>query len=101
MATTNSKLDKLTNLRDSLLVCCKEYVKSAEEWEKFHVMLETVKAMITEEHRRLGFMGVFPIVNGSAQEAIYEGTRIQCQIYTDLLLKSNPEMRGHIIVLEL
>ena len=101
MATTNSKLDRLTKLRNSLLECCKESVKNAEEWKKFHCMLEIVKAMISEEHRRLGYMAVYPIVNGSAQEAIYEGTSVQCKIYTDLLLEKKPEMRGHIIVLEL
>jgi hypothetical protein len=57
--------------------------------------------MISDEHRRLGYMAVYPIVNGSAQEALFEGTRDQCKIYTDILLENKPEMKGNIIVLEL
>lgn len=102
MATTNfPKLDMLTNLRKTLLECCYESVKNADEWQTFHDMLEKVKDMINDEHRRLGFMAVYPIVNGSAQEALFEGTPEQCKTYTDLLLESQPEMKGNIIVLEL
>jgi hypothetical protein len=57
--------------------------------------------MMTDERRRLGYMAVYPIVNGSAQEALFEGTREQCKIYTDLLLGHDPSMKGNIIVLEL
>lgn len=101
MATTISKLDRLTMLRDSLLDCCKESVKNADEWQTFHDWLEKVKDMISDEHRRLGYMAVYPIVNGSAQESLFEGTREQCKIYTDILLENQPEMKGNIIVLEL
>ena len=96
-----SKLDRLTTLRDSLLDCCKESVKNADEWQTFHDWLEKVKDMISDEHRRLGYMAVYPIVNGSAQEALFEGTRDQCKLYTDILLENKPEMKGNIIVLEL
>ena len=95
-----SKLDRLTTLRDSLLDCCKESVKNADEWQTFHDWLEKVKDMISDEHRRLGYMAVYPIVNGSAQEALFEGTREQCKIYTDILLENKPEMKGNIIVLD-
>ena len=101
MATTISKLDRLTMLRNSLLDCCKESVKDAEEWQTFHDMLAKVVDMMTDERRRLGYMAVYPIVNGSAQEALFEGTREQCKTYTDILLKNQPEMKGNIIVLEL
>ena len=96
-----SKLDRLTMLRDTLLDCCKESVKDADEWQTFHDWLEKVKDMISDEHRRLGYMAVYPIVNGSAQEALFEGTRDQCKTYTDILLENKPEMKGNIIVLEL
>ena len=96
-----SKLERLTTLRDSLLDCCKESVKNADEWQTFHDMLAKVKDMISDEHRRLGYMAVYPIVNGSAQEALFEGTSDQCKIYTDILLENKPEMKGNIIVLEL
>ena len=96
-----SKLDRLTMLRDTLLDCCKESVKDADEWQTFHDMLAKVVDMMTDERRRLGYMAVYPIVNGSAQEALFEGTRDQCKIYTDILLENQPEMKGNIIVLEL
>ena len=50
---------------------------------------------------KAGYMAVYPIVNGSAQEALFEGTREQCKTYTDILLENKPEMKGNIIVLEL
>ena len=101
MATTISKLDRLTMLRDTLLDCCKENVKNADEWQTFHDMLAKVVDMMTDERRRLGYMAVYPIVNGSAQEELFEGTREQCKVYTDILLENKPEMKGKIIVLEL
>ena len=99
MATTNiSKLDRLTILRDTLLDCCKESVKNADEWQTFHDMLAKVGDMISDEHRRLGYMAVYPIVNGSAQEALFEGTREQCKIYADIMLEQHPERRNNIII---
>lgn len=99
MATT--KLDRLNMLRDALIECKKESVKDADEWQTYHDMLAKVGDMLTDERRRLGYMAVYPIVNGSAQEALFEGTREQCKIYTDILLEGHPEMKGNIIVLEL
>ena len=96
-----SKLDRLEMLWETLLECKQGSVKNADEWQTFHDMLEKVKDMISDEHRRLGYMAVYPIVNGSAQEALFEGTRDQCKIYTDILLENKPEMKGNIIVLEL
>lgn len=96
-----SKLDRLTMLRNTLLDCCQESVKDADEWQTFHDMLAKVRDLLTDEMRRLGYMAVYPIVNGSAQEALFEGTREQCKIYTDILLENQPEMKGNIIVLEL
>ena len=101
MATTTTKLDRLTMLRAALIECKKDSLKDADEWMTFHEMLAKVKDMISDEHRRLGYMAVYPIVNGSAQEALFEGTRDQCKIYTDILLENQPEMKGNIIVLEL
>ena len=96
-----SKLDRLTTLRVTLLDCCKESVKNADEWKIFRDMLAKVNGMIGDEHRRLGYMAVYPIVNGIAQKALFEGTREQCKTYTDILLENQPEMKGNIIVLEL
>lgn len=100
-STTIPKLDRLTKLRDSLLDCCDESVKNADELQTFCDMLSKIKDMISDEHRRLGYMAVYQIVNGSAQDVLFEGTREQCKIYTDIMLDSQPEMKGNIIVLEL
>ena len=98
---TMSKLDRLTMLRNTLIECCEESVKDVDEWMTFHDMLAKVGGLLTNERRRLGYMAVYPIVNGSAQEALFEGTKEQCKIYTDILLENQPEMKGNIIVLEL
>lgn len=99
MATT--KLDRLNMLRDALIECKKESVKDADEWQTYDEMMEKVSDMLHEERRRLGYMAVYPIVDGSAQEALFEGTKGQCKIYTDILLEAHPEMKGNIIVLQI
>ena len=101
MATTTTKLDRLTMLRDALIECKKDSLKDADEWMTYNDMLAKVVDLLTDERRRLGYMAVYPIVNGSAQEALFEGTREQCKTYTDLLLGHDPSMKGNIIVLEL
>ena len=88
-------------LRDALIECKKESVKDADEWQTYDDMMVKVNDLLTEERRKSGYMAVYPIVNGSAQEALFEGTREQCKIYTDILLENKPEMKGNIIVLEL
>ena len=99
MATT--KLDRLNILRDALIECKKESVKDASEWQTYNDMMGKVSDMLHEERRRLGYMAVYPIVDGSAQEALFEGTKGQCKIYTDILLEAHPEMKGNIIVLQI
>ena len=96
-----SKLDRLTMLRNTLLDCYRESTKSTDEWQTYCDMLAKVSDMLTDERRRLGYMAVYPIVNGSAQEALFEGTREECKTFTDKLLGHNPSMKGNIIVLEL
>ena len=88
-------------LRDALIECKKESVKDADEWQTYDDMMVKVNDLLTEERRKAGYMAVYPIVNGSAQEALFEGTKEQCKIYTDILLENKPEMKGNIIVLEL
>ena len=88
-------------LRDALIECKKESVKDADEWQTYDDMMKKVNGMMLEEKRRLGYMAVYPIVDGSAQESVFEGTAENCKIYTDILLENNPSMRGNIIVLQL
>lgn len=102
MATAKiSKLDRLEMLWEALLECKQGSVKDADEWQTYDDMMRKVNGMMLEEKRRLGYMAVYSIVNGSAQEALFEGTSDQCKIYTDILLENQPEMKGNIIVLEL
>lgn len=95
------KENKLLTLRNSLLDCCSVFVKNKEDWEKLHRMLVNVNIMLTDVRRKLGYMAVYPIVNGCAQESLFEGTRDECKIYTDILLEKKPEMKNKIIVLQL
>ena len=95
----NSKLEKLTILKASLDDCCKEYVKDKEHWQTFRNMLDKVKEMLTDERRKQGWMAVYPIVDGSAQESLYEGTKEQCDIFVSILKERDP--KADIIVLQL
>lgn len=94
-----SKLDRLTMLRDTLIECKKGSVKDADEWQTYHDMLERVKDMLTEERRKQGWMAVYPIVDGSAQESLFEGTKEQCKIYVSTYKEIEPNT--DIIVLKL
>ena len=96
-----TKLDRLTMLRNALIECKRESVKDAGEWQTYDDMMRKVYDMMLEEKRRLDYMAVYPIVNGSAQEALFEGTKEQCKIYTDILLDGHTEMKGNIIVLQI
>lgn len=99
MTTTTTKLDRLTALRDTLLELCTESTANADEWQTFHDMLAKVVNMMTDERRRLGYMAVYPIVDGCSQEALFEGTSEQCQIYVSILKENDPN--ADIIVLPL
>lgn len=96
-----NKLDRLEMLWETLLECKQGSVKDAEEWQTYDDMMRKVNGMMLEEKRRLGYMVVYPIVDGSARESVFEGTAEKCKIYTDILLENNPSMRGNIIVLQL
>lgn len=96
-----TKLDRLETLRSVLIECKKESVKDADEWQTYDDMLTRVSDQLTEERRKQGWTAVYPIKDGSAQEALFEGTSEQCKIYTDILLQAHPEMKDNIIVLQL
>ena len=98
MATTISKLDRLTMLRDSLLDCCKESVNNADEWQTFHDMFAKVKDMLHDERKKQGYSGVYEIVNGCSADCLFEGTVDTCKIYTEILIERRPEMKGNIII---
>ena len=98
MATTISKLDRLTMLRDSLLDCCKEYVKFPDQWNAFHEMLDEVNKMLHDERKAQGWSGVYEIVNGSAGDCLFEGEESSCKVYTDILLQGRQELKGNIII---
>lgn len=93
-----SKLDRLTMLRDSLLDCCKEYVKFPDQWNAFHQMLDEVNKMLHDERKAQGWSGVYEIAGGCAGECLFEGTESACGVYADLLLKAEPDRKGNIII---
>ena len=88
-----NKLDRLEMLCETLLECKQGSVKDAEEWQTYDDMMRKVNGMMLEEKRRLSYMAVYPIVDGSARESVFEGTAEKCKIYTDILLENNPSMR--------
>ena len=99
MATTISKLDRLTMLRDTLLELRTESTANADEWNTYNEWLAKATDMLTDERRRQGWMAVYPIVDGCSQEALFEGTSDQCQIYVSILKEHNP--KADIIVLQI
>lgn len=92
---------KLRDLRNALLDCCSACASNKEELNMLHSMLVTADEMLNDVRRKLGYMAVYPIVNGSAQESLFEGTKEQCVIYTKLLVGSMPELKDNIIILQL
>ena len=98
MATTISKLDRLTMLRKCLLECCNESVNNADEWQTYHDMLDKVKDMLHDERIKQGYSGVYEIVNGCSADCLFEGTFDTCKIYTEILIEGHPEMKGNIII---
>ena len=96
-----SKLDRLSILLDNLRKCRKECVRHSEECMTYNDMIEKISDILYEEKRKEGYMVVYPIVNGSAQEPLFEGTCEQCKVYIDILLEKDPSMRGNIITLNI
>lgn len=94
-----TKLDRLTMLRNTLIDCKQECAKDADEWNTYNDMMVKVNDLLTEERRKHGYMAVYPIVDGSAQEALFEGTREQCDIYVSIMREHDP--KADIIVLQL
>ena len=99
MITTTTKLDRLTALRNTLLELRTESTDNADEWNMYNEWLTKATDMLTEERRRQGWMAVYPIVDGCSQEALFEGTSEQCQIYVSILKEHDP--KADIIVLQL
>lgn len=101
MKNIKQKLDRLNMLADALHECKVESVKDADEWQFYDDMRAKVNDMIHEEQRKLGYMAVYPIVDGMAGESLFEGTEEECKEYTDILLEQEPSMKGNIIMLQL
>lgn len=93
---TPTRLDQLKNMRLAIEDCKNRHPEL--EWGD---MLERANDMVIEEQRRLGYMAVYPIKDGSAQESIFEGLPEACQVYVDIMLEGHPEMKENIIVLNI
>lgn len=99
MTTTATKLDRLTVLRDTLLELRTDSTDNADEWNTYNEWLIKAIDLLTEERRRQGWMAVYPIEDGCSQEALFEGTSEQCQIYVSIMKEHDP--KADIIVLQL
>lgn len=59
---------------------------------------ERVRALLLDEYRKLNWHVVSPIVNGCAQEAIYEGTPEDCKKYVQRLVEKDPAIKNNLII---
>lgn len=93
-----TKLDRLEALSATLLECKKECVKDADEWQLYDDMMTRVSDMLHEEHKRLGWSGVYEIKDGMAADCLFEGDKEACDSYVEILLEGHPEMKGNLII---
>jgi len=98
MATTTTKLNRLTMLRDTLIECKEKSLKDADEWMTYNDMQHRIEGMLHEEHVACGWSGVYEIVDGCAGDCLFEGDGEQCKIYANIMLEQHPERRGNIII---
>ena len=98
MATTTTKLNRLTMLRDTLIECKEKSLKDADEWMPYNAMQHRIEGMLHEEHVACGWSGVYEIVDGCAGDCLFEGDGEQCKIYANIMLEQHPERRGNIII---
>lgn len=94
-----SKLNLLTALRDVLLDLSTESSNSSQERDQFNEMLVKTCGMLSDERRRLGYYAVYPIVDGCAQESLFEGTLEHCRTYVEITKTNDPQF--DLIVLQL
>ena len=88
METT--KLERLEKLHKTILDCKRDYPDLG-----FDDMLHECRCYIRMEKERLDFHSVYPISSGCSTEAVFEGTREQCDRY----LADHPELKGNCLVL--
>lgn len=101
MATTTTKLERLTMIRAALIKCRKESLKDNDEWNTYNDMQQRIGDMIHKERKALGWSGVYEIVDGSARNCLFEGDSEQCKIYAGIMLEQHPERCGTIIILRI
>jgi hypothetical protein len=99
MATTTTKLERLTMIRAALIKCRKESLWDNDEWNTYNDMQQRIGDMIHKERKRCGWSGVYEIVDGCAGDRLFEGDSEQCKIYADIMLEQHPERCGNIKIL--
>lgn len=87
MAKEVSRLTRLEYLKASILDCITEGMNMGD-------MLARVNEEIKKEREAVRWSGVFPIVNGCSTNCIYEGTELDCAIYTH----DHEELHGNCII---
>ena len=84
-----SHITRLERL-ESLLLTIQECKQESPEMN-WGDMEERAADAVLQEKRRLGYMAVYPIVNGCATEAAFEGTPEACDIYAEIYRENNPD----------
>ena len=84
-----SHITRLERL-ESLLLTIQECKQESPEMN-WGDMEERAADAVLQEKRRLGYMAVYPIANGCATEAAYEGTEQDCIAYGKIFKRHNPD----------
>ena len=94
--TRKSLCPRLRRLK--MLLEAAESLRKEEPHLELGDIPERVRALLLDEYRKLNWHVVSPIVNGCAQEAIYEGTPEDCKKYVQRLVEKDPAIKNNLIV---
>lgn len=92
-----TKLQRLEMLQKVLLECREESVHDEKEYNIYNFISSILYDEIERERRSLGYMGVYPIINGCSGDCLFEGTKESCQIYVSIMREANPDVELMIL----
>lgn len=81
----STRLQDLTTMRLAIEDCRNRHPEM--EWDS---MVQRANDMVREEQHRLGYMAVYPIVDGCSCDAVYEATPEHCDIYVSIARENDP-----------
>lgn len=94
--TRKSSCPRLRRLK--MLLEAAESLRKEEPHLELGDIPERVRSLLLDEYRKLNWHIVSPIVNGCAQEAIYEGTPEDCKKYVQRLIEKDPAIKNNLII---